>query len=344
MCRRQSLNFLCLAAISAAAVGCGTAPSTGGGDASGSGGPLKVVATTGMVADLLAAVGGDRVEVTTMVPQGADPHLYKPVTDDVRMLRAADVVAVSGLGLEGQMGEILLSLEEKGTTVISVGEALPEGELLMVVEEGHDGAVDPHVWTSPAFWSGCVDAVVETLSADDPDGADTFKANGEAYAAEIAALDAFMKEAIATLPESARKLVTAHDAFSYFARDYGVEVAAVQGITTESEAGLADIKALVDLIVDSDIKAVFIESTISPRTIEALIEGAAARGHEVALGGELYADAVGPPGTYEGTYLGMMDHNVTTIVGALGGEVPEGGRLGKLGAGEAMEAGSVEAE
>lgn len=315
-------------AIASLVVGCGRAEMTTA-DAE-SDGPLRVVATTGMVADLVAAVGGDRVSVETLVPPGADPHLYKPVTDDVRRLRSADVVAVSGLGLEGQMGDILLNLEEKGRPVIDVTAGLDRESLISVTEAGRDAAVDPHVWNSPAMWKACLGHVKERLTEIVPDAAEEFEANAAAYAAELDALSTYCDEAIATVPESARKLVTAHDAFSYFCRDYGFEVLSVQGVTTESEAGLGDIKEVVSRIVETDIRAVFVESTIPERAVEALIEGAAAKDHEVTLGGTLYSDSVGQAGTYEASYLGMIDHNVTTIAAALGGEVPAGGRLGKL--------------
>ena len=194
------------------------------------------------------------------------------------------------------------------------------------------GHPDPHLWMDVALWSLVTEAARDALIAFDPPGAETYAANAAAYLAELAALDRFAKRTLGTVPPSVRVLVTAHDAFNYFGRAYGFEVIGIQGISTESEAGLRRIEELVDLLVDRQVAAVFVETSVSDRNVRALIAGAAARGHRMTIGGALYSDAMGAPGTYEGTYVGMIDHNVSTIAAALGGNVPAGGMAGRLAA------------
>jgi manganese/zinc/iron transport system substrate-binding protein len=291
---------------------------------------LSIVATTGMIADAAARVGGDEVAVRGLMGPGVDPHAYRQTRTDIAAMVKADLVLWHGLYLEAQMEEFLLDLAQR-TPVDAVAEALPREVLL-----GHDtyaGRYDPHVWMNPELWAEVVLAIRDALAAARPEAADTFAANAEAHRAEIARLVAYAKATLATVPEAARVLVTAHDAFGYFGRAYGFEVIGIQGISTESEAGLNRIGELVELLVAREIGAVFVESSVSDRNIRALIEGAASRGHEVRIGGELFSDAMGPPGTYEGSYLGMIDHNVTTIAAALGGTVPPRGMDGKLSAG-----------
>ena len=240
----------------------------------------------------------------------------------------ADVVFYNGLLLEGKMTDALVRAATAGKKVHAVTEEIDEGYLLE--PEDFAGHFDPHVWMDPAAWMETVDVVRDKLTEYDPAGAAVYRANAEAYMGEIAALDAYAEKALASVPESQRVLVTAHDAFNYFGRRYGYEVVGIQGLSTESEAGVRDIERLVDLLVDRGVQAVFVESTVSERNIRALVAGAAARGHEVTVGGSLFSDAMGEPGTYEGTYIGMIDHNVTTIVRALGGEAPALGMHGKL--------------
>ena len=192
--------------------------------------------------------------------------------------------------------------------------------------EGHEGGhVDPHVWMDVRLWSRCVDRVATALSEFDPDGADEYRRNAAAYQRQLTRLDEYIREVIATIPERQRHLVTAHDAFGYFSRAYDIPVRSVQGITTESEAGLADIIGLVDFLAAQDVPAIFIETSLSPRNLQAVLAGVEARGGSLVIGGELFSDAAGPAGTYEGTYLGMMDHNATVIARALGGSAPRGG-------------------
>jgi manganese/zinc/iron transport system substrate-binding protein len=288
--------------------------------------PIRAVATVAMVGDVVAGVGGDRVEVGVLMGSGVDPHLYKPTRDDVAKLAAADMVFYVGLHLEGKMAETLERLA--GKPVVAVGDAVPKGQLL-----GDGGGADPHVWMDPALWASTIDAVVETLTTHDPDYAQSYRDAGESLRGEIASLTAYGKQIVATLPESSRLVITSHDAFAYMGRAFGLEVMGVQGLSTESEAGLKRINELVDILVERKVAAVFIESSVSPRNIQALIDGAASRGHRVTIGGELFSDAMGAAGTYEGTYVGMIDHNLTTIVRGLGGTAPERGMNGRLGHG-----------
>ncbi|WP_353340163.1 zinc ABC transporter substrate-binding protein [Pelagimonas sp. KU-00592-HH] len=291
---------------------------------------LTVVATTGMIADAARQVGGDLVEVQSLMGPGVDPHSYRQTRSDIVAMTRADVVLWHGLYLEAQMEEFLHKLEKRGT-VYAVTDGLDRAKLRS--HPDYDGKFDPHVWMVPDLWTGVVDQVRDVLSDVRPDMKDAFHANAAAFQKELGDLQAYAERVIATVPQESRVLVTAHDAFSYFGRDFGFEVMGIQGISTQSEAGLNRIGALVDILVERNIGAVFVESSVSDRSIRALTEGAAARGHEVIIGGELFSDAMGREGTYEGTYLGMIDHNATVIAQALGGEAPARGMAGKLSAG-----------
>lgn len=292
--------------------------------------PLKVVATTGMIADAARQVGGDAVTVKALMGPGVDPHAYRQTRTDIVAMTRADLVLWHGLYLEAQMQEFFHDLERK-RAVVAVAEGLPK-ELL----RGHDDYADkfdPHVWMTPTMWKLVVVEVQNALTNARPEAADLFAANATAHLADLDRLIAYGDDTLAKVPDSNRVLLTAHDAFGYFGRDYGFEVLGIQGISTQSEAGLNRIGTLVDMLVERDIKAVFVESSVSDRSIRALVEGAAAQGHEVSIGGELFSDAMGSEGTYEGTYLGMLDHNITTIANALGADVPARGMDGKLSAG-----------
>ncbi|MCH2160300.1 MAG: zinc ABC transporter substrate-binding protein [Phycisphaerales bacterium] len=282
---------------------------------------LDLVATTGMVGDVVRAVAGDHARVKVLVGEGVDPHLYSPRSSDVRAMLNADGVYYTGLMFEGRMGEALKKTAERGREVVAIAEAIPTDQLLR--EGGTE--VDPHVWMDVALWSGVVGVVQQSLCQLDPANCETYTANARRYQDELKQLDAYVKMVIDTIPPGQRVLVTAHDAFGYFGRSYGVEVRGVQGISTESEAGLADINALVRFLVKRHIPAIFIESSIPEKNIRALQEGAAAADHSVTVGGELYADSMGAPGSWTGTYIGMMDHNANTIAGALAGKPVEGG-------------------
>jgi manganese/zinc/iron transport system substrate-binding protein len=288
-----------------------------------------VVATTGMIAGLGRRIGGSRISGEGLMGPGLDPHSYRQTRSDVASLARADLVLWHGLYLEAQMEDLLHDLGRK-RDVVAVAEALPK-DLLHAKGDGSTH-FDPHVWMSPRLWSGVIAPVTDALSALDPDGAPEFAANAADARAEFEALAVYADKALASIPEHARLLVTAHDAFSYFGRAFGLEVAGIQGMSTESEAGLARIETLVKLLVDRDVGAVFVESSVPERNVRALIEGAQAQGRKVIVGGELFSDAMGPEGTYEGTYPGMIDHNITVIARALGGDAPELGLRGLLSA------------
>jgi manganese/zinc/iron transport system substrate-binding protein len=290
------------------------------------GAPLKVVATTGMIGDIARHVAGDRVDLHTIMGEGVDPHLYKPVASDVRRIMGADVVFYNGLKLEGRMGDIFERAAARGKFVRPVAAMVDESFLLE--PEDQPGHPDPHVWMDVKAWMSATDAVAIALCQADPGGCDTYRKNAAAYTAELAELDAYVTQVIASIPKNQRVLITAHDAFNYFGRAYGIQVMGIQGISTESEAGLADVSALVDILVDRRIPAVFVESSVPDKYVRALIEGAAAKGHAVIVGGELFSDAMGRPGSWEGTYLGMIDHNASTVSRALGGAVPANGFRG----------------
>ncbi len=290
-------------------------------------GKLNIVATTGMIADAARVVGGDLVTVNSLMGAGVDPHAYRQTRSDIVAMTRSDLVLWHGLYLEAQMEQFFADLS-RSKTVVPVAEGLPKE--LLLGHEDYEGRYDPHVWMDATLWSKVVGQVQAALTGAYPDGADTFETNAGAFREELVALDAYTRASLSKLTPEQRVLVTAHDAFGYFGAAYGFEVLGVQGISTESEAGLNRISEMVNTLVARDIRAVFVETSVSDRNMRALIEGAAAQGHEVRIGGSLYSDAMGLEGTYEGTYLGMIDHNVTTIARALGAEVPAGGRLGKL--------------
>ena len=291
--------------------------------------PLNVVATTSMIADAARQVAGDRAEVSALMGPGVDPHSYRQTRSDIAAMARADLVLWHGLYLEAQLEEFFLDLEKR-RNVVAVGEAIDKAKLLS--HATYKGRYDPHVWMDPKLWETVVLAVRDALIKTDPEGESTYRANADKHIAEIERLIDYMKTVSVTVPETSRVLLTAHDAFSYFGRGYDFEVLGIQGISTESEAGLRRVEELVNTIVDRKISAVFVESSVPERNVRALIEGAEARGQKVIIGGTLFSDAMGEPGTYEGTYIGMIDHNVTLITRALGGDAPEGGFKGKLAA------------
>lgn len=274
--------------------------------------PMKAVCTTGMVADLVRNVGGERVQVSQIMGEGVDPHLYKASPGDVNLLNGADVIFYSGLHLEGKMADVFVRMARKKPT-FAVTEYVPEDKVL----DNHEGAFDPHLWFDVSLWAEAAGAVRDALKAFDPKHADEYQARADNYQSELRKLHEYAKIQLATVPKERRVLVTAHDAFRYFGRAYEVEVRGIQGISTESEAGVKEINTLVSFLVEKQIKAVFVESSVSDKNVRALLEGCRARGHTVVIGGELFSDAMGKDGTPEGTYVGMVRHNVDTIVKAL---------------------------
>lgn len=316
--------------------GCGSGsdgggPSTGpmsAGDRGPSTYPYRAVATVGMIADVVRNVAGEKADLRALIGEGVDPHLYKPTRGDVVALSEADIVFYNGLMLEGKMGDVLVRTARGGRPVYAVTEAiLEQGDYVMTDEAEH---YDPHVWMDVSGWIRAAEVVAESLSEYDPTHADWYQENAVTYRKTLDDLNAYARMAMGSIPESQRVLVTAHDAFSYLGRAYGLKVRGIQGLSTESEAGVKDLEDLVDFLVENEIPAVFVETSVADKNVRALVEGAGAREHELRIGGTLFSDAMGPAGTYEGTYVGMIDHNVTTIVRALGGEAPEKGMNGKL--------------
>ena len=290
----------------------------------------KIVTTTGMVTDIVRRVVGSHGTVSGLIEAGGDPHLFKPTRGDVKQLYDADVVFYSGLKLEGRMSETFEQLARTGKPVFVVTEKIDAASLRTPPEfEGHH---DPHVWMDVSLWSQCVEQVAESLAKLDPPHADEYHQNATAYREELTKLDEYVKKSIASIPKPQRVLVTAHDAFGYFSQAYGIEVQSVQGVSTESEAGVLDVNRLVDFLVERKLPAIFVESSVNAKNIQPIIEGAASRGVTVRVGGELFSDAMGNEGTYTGTYIGMIDHNATLITRALGGDAPEKGLNGKLSA------------
>lgn len=289
--------------------------------------PYTIVTTVGMIRDIARQVADDKATVKGIIGTGVDPHLYRPTRNDVAALMAADVILYSGLLLEGRMVDTLVQMA-RSKPVYAVTERLEDSYLLTL--PGMAGHHDPHVWMDVSAWMQATLAVAQALGEYDPANRAAYEANAARYLVELEKLHAYSKTAIQSIPERSRVLITAHDAFNYFGRAYGIEVLGIQGISTESEAGLEDIRQLVDQLVSRGVRAVFVESSVPDKNVRALVEGAHARGHEVRVGGELYSDAMGPDGSYEGTYIGMIDHNVTLVARALGGTAPERGLNGRL--------------
>jgi len=296
--------FLVLAL--AALMGCG-----GGDQTTETSGKLKVVATTMQVGDLVKVIGSEHVDLTVLMGPGIDPHQYKASAGDVNRLSSADLIVYNGLHLEAKMGEVLERLNATKPT-LAAAEAVSEVELIVL-----DGAHDPHLWFDVARWRLALDAVAAKLAEVDPDHADAYAANAATYRDELTELHEYCRGMISRIAPQQRILITAHDAFNYLGRGYGLEVVGLQGISTVTEAGTADVQDLAELIATRKIPALFVETSVSPRAIEAVREAVRARDFEVVVGGEVYSDAMGDAGTPEGTYVGMVRHNVDTIVGAL---------------------------
>ncbi|WP_439572334.1 metal ABC transporter solute-binding protein, Zn/Mn family [Phreatobacter sp.] len=289
--------------------------------------PLRVVTTTAMLADTVAMLAGGRVRVEALMGEGVDPHLYRPTRADIVKLTQADLVIAHGLSLEAQFRETFTQLARRRPAVLAA-EAIARDQLLK--DDEQPDKPDPHVWMDPKLWTVVVRAVSEALAAAAVPGRQPARPDLDPVLAKMEALGTYAGQVLASVPKPRRVLVTAHDAFGYLARAYDFEVHGIQGLSTESEAGLKAIEATVDLVVERQLPALFVESSVSDRNVRAVIEGASRRGHRVVIGAELFSDAMGRPGTYEGTYVGMIDHNVTAIARALGGEAPEKGMSGRL--------------
>jgi len=295
-------------------IGCSSNDSSNVGDTGKQ--ELKIVATTGMIADMVSVIGGDRVRVKGLMGPGVDPHLYKASAGDVALLSKADVIFYNGLHLEGKMAEIFEQMNKRGISTVAVADGVNPNDLLAPPE--FKGNYDPHIWFDVDLWSDTVGTVKETLIEQDPQNTQQYNKNAEAYLEELSELNEYVLQRANSLPEDKRVLITAHDAFNYFGRGYGFEVKGLQGISTESEAGTADVQGLAAIIVERQIPAIFVESSVPPRYIEAVQAAVKSKGFDVRVGGELFSDAMGNPGTPEGNYIGMVRHNINTIVDALG--------------------------
>lgn len=281
-------------------------------------GELNVVTTTGMIADIVKNVGGEHVHVTGLMGPGIDPHLYKASENDVQSLQEANVVFYNGLHLESQMGEVLERMNDFGIKTVAVADKIDPSLLQSPPEFA--GNYDPHVWFDVTLWMQAVEQVRDTLVEVDPDNASVYETNAAGYLTQLEDLHQYVLDQASTIPAEQRILITAHDAFNYFGRAYGFEVRGLQGISTEAQAGTADVQALADFIVERQILAIFVESSVPQRNVEAVQAAVQAQGFEVEIGGSLFSDAMGTEGTPEGTYIGMVRHNIDTVVAALTGE------------------------
>lgn len=277
-----------------------------------SGEKINIVTTIAQIADPISVIGGDRVYVQSLMGPGVDPHLYNATQGDIKKLESGDVVFYSGLHLEANMVKVFEEIG-KNIPVLAIGESIPEDKLLK--DEG--GAIDPHIWFDIDLWKQALDAATEVLKKASKDDADYFEANKKKYFDELDALKKEAQEKLTQIPKEKRVLVTAHDAFGYFGRMHDIQVVGLQGLSTEDEISLSDIDDTIKILVQYKVPAVFVESSVNPASINAVIEGAKKQGLDVKVGGELYSDAMGDAGTVEGTYLGMYRHNVNIIYNAL---------------------------
>ncbi len=307
--KTMTIVFLMIIALFTAA--CGSEP------AAESDGKLQVVTTIGQVTDVVRNVGGELVAVDGLMGAGTDPHLYVASASEVDLLQNADVIFYNGLFLEAQMEEILEQIGENKPS-IPVSKQIDSARLLD--SEDYEDEFDPHIWFDVTLWQETVKQVRDTLSDVDPDNAATYASNADAYLAELDQLHTYVLEQVAQIPAEKRVIITAHDAFRYFGSAYGFEVMGLQGISTATEASTGDVQALADFIAENEIPAIFVESSVPIRNVEAVQAAVQDRGFNVEIGGELFSDAMGDDGTPEGTYIGMVRHNIDTIVTALAGE------------------------
>ena len=282
-------------------------------------GKLKVVATVSMIYDAVRVIGGDSVTATALMGPGVDPHVYKATQGDLKKLAEADLILYNGLFLEGKMGEIL-EKQSRIKAVRAVAESVPKDRLLLHPQ--YENAPDPHIWFDVQLWKQAVEEISLALQAEDTRNEAFYQENTIAYLRQLDSLDAWVRDTLRYIEQPYRVLVTAHDAFGYFGKAYGLEVRGVQGISTQADFGLRDISDLVQFVVERQIPAIFMETSVSDKALRAIIEGAAAQGHRVGIGGKLYSDAMGAFGTEEGTYVGMFRANVRTIVKALAPKEP----------------------
>lgn len=314
---RRALHFwgmlLLLGSVSLGAGGCSSSDAESGTD-----GPLRVVATTNVVGDMMRQVGGDAVELTTLMGPGIDPHQYNASQGDIQRMAQADVVVYNGLHLEGKMTDLFPEMDRRGISTIALAEeAVPDS--LRIGSTEYASAYDPHVWFDVSLWRRAALHVGDRLAELDPDHADRYRERAANYATQLDSLDTYAREQIATIPDEQRVLITSHDAFRYLGAAYDIGVRGLQGISTDSEAGTADVQALANFIAERRIPTIFAETSVSERGLRAVQAAVRSRGFEVQLGNALYGDALGDADTPTGTYIGAVRHNIDTIVNGLAG-------------------------
>lgn len=310
----RATYVLVLAVLALAVAGC-SAAEPGANAAGVAERKVRVTTTTNFITDTLREIGGDRVEVTGLMGAGVDPHLYKASAGDVGKLRDADLIVYGGLNLEGKMADLLDELAERQTTV-AITKDIPR-ERLLAPPQGTAFDYDPHVWFDVGLWQTAARTAAAALKEKDPSHAAVYDANLARYLQRLDEVDADVRAQIASIPRERRVLVTSHDAFSYFGRRYDVDVVAIQGISTATEATTASVRRVAQIIADRNVKAAFIESSVPRQTIDAVLAAARRRGADVRLGGSLFSDAAGDTGTPEGTYIGMLRANADTITQGL---------------------------
>lgn len=299
-----------LALMVVAVIGC-----SGGSSKASATGKINVVTTVGMITDVVKNVGGDEVEAVGLMGPGIDPHLYRATAGDVQKLEKANIIFYGGLELEGRMTDIFVKMSGKGTPTYPVTDSIPPAELREPPE--FEGKFDPHVWFDVTLWKHAVEAIRDGLIKLRPASKAKFETNATRYLEELDKLHSYVQEQAAKVPKEGRVLITAHDAFGYFGKRYGFEVIGIQGTSTATEAGAGSIRKIAEMIASRKIKAIFVESSVPHATVEALQKAVQSRGWDVKIGGSLFSDAMGQDGTPEGTYVGMVKHNIDTIVGAL---------------------------
>ncbi len=300
-------NIILIAFVSTALLSCKN-------DTESNGKP-NIVTTTTMITDLVNAIGGDQINVQGLMGSGVDPHLYKASEGDVTKLANADLIFYNGLHLEGKLVEVFEKMESQNIKTVAIAEAVDKSTL--IGSDYFQSNYDPHIWFDMSYWTEVGSFVTETLKTLDAENASYFETNWQAYKEQLTALKNEVNTTIEQLPKEQRILVTAHDAFNYFGRAFDFEVVGLQGLSTATEAGVQDVQNLAAFIIEKKVKAIFVESSVPKRTIEALQAAVKSKGHEVIIGGTLYSDALGDAGTVEGTYIGMFKYNVNTIVNAL---------------------------
>lgn len=307
----RGLMSLCMLCMLFVLVACGSEDN----EAGAKDGKIKITATIGMISDIVREIGGEHVEVTGLMGPGVDPHLYKASQGDIRKLDQADIVFYNGLHLEGKMTEILEKMGDEKTVVAVAGD-IDKAKLRSGQDTGGT-EFDPHIWFDVQLWMEASQKVIDTLKESDPAHADDYTSKGEAYLAQLKALDQEVRKSISQIPEATRVLVTAHDAFGYYGQAYNIKVMGLQGISTAAEYGSKDVSVLRDYLIDNKIKAVFVESSIPAKSMEAIIAGALEKGHQIQIGGELYSDAMGEEGSEADNYIGMIRRNTEIITKAL---------------------------